>query len=84
MKGLFGLLGLLLTLAIVGVLVKQQLASTQQIVPALQVLATTGADGAASAPTGTVREQAQQIQQQVKQALDAAAQKARVVDPDEK
>ena len=83
MKGLFGLVGLLLTLAIVGILVKQQLASTRQIVPALQVPATAGADGAASAPAGTVKEQAQQVQQQVKQALDAALQKQRA-EPDEK
>jgi hypothetical protein len=77
MKGIFGLVGLLLSLAIVGLLVKKQLGTTQQIVPALQVPAAISADGVASAPTGTVKEQAQQVQDQVKQALDAAAQKSR-------
>ena len=83
MKGLFGIVGLLLSLAIVGILVKKQLASTQQIVPGLQLHAVTGAQGAASAPDGTVREQAQQVQQQVKQAVEAAMQKQRT-EPDEK
>ncbi len=36
MKGIFGLLGLLLSLVIVGVLVKKQLTSTQQMLPALE------------------------------------------------
>jgi hypothetical protein len=35
MKGVFGLVGLLLALAIVGVVVKKQLDSTSQRVPAL-------------------------------------------------
>lgn len=83
MKGLFGLVGLLLSLAIVGVLVKKQLASTQQIVPSLELPVPANSDGASTAPTGTVKEQSQQIQQQYKQALDAAMQKSRA-EPDEK
>jgi hypothetical protein len=78
MKGIFGLLGLLLSLAIVGFLVKKQLASTQQIVPALQVPIAGGPQSPASAPT-TVREQSQQVQQQYKQAIEGALQQPRAV-----
>ena len=79
MRGVFGVVGLVVALAIVGVLAKKQLASTQAVVPSLQV------PGAAPvpAPTGTVREQSQQVQQQYKQALEAAMQQARPM-PDEK
>ena len=79
MRGVFGMVGLVVALAIVGVLAKKQLASTQAVVPSLQV------PGAApvSAPTGSVREQSQQVQQQYKQALEAAMQQARPM-PDEK
>ena len=79
MRGVFGMVGLVVALAIVGVLAKKQLASTQAVVPSLQV------PGAAPvpAPTGTVREQSQQVQQQYKQALEAAMQQARPL-PDEK
>ena len=79
MRGVFGMVGLVVALAIVGVLAKKQLASTRSAVPSLQV------PGAASvpAPTGTVREQSQQVQQQYKQALEAAMQQARPL-PDEK
>ncbi len=70
MRFFFGLIGLVVVLAIVGTLVKQQLASQKAVVPALQV-------PGAPAPTGNVREQSQQIQQQYKQALDAALQQPR-------
>ena len=83
MKGVFGLLGLLLCLAIVGVLVKKQLTSTQQMVPALQVPGATDPQSLASAPAATVREQSQQLQQQYKQALEGALQQPRAI-PDEK
>lgn len=79
MRGVFGMVGLVVALAIVGVLAKKQLASTQAVVPSLQV------PGAAPvpAPTGSVREQSQQVQQQYKQALEAAMQQARPL-PDDK
>ena len=79
MRGVFGVVGLVVALAIVGVLAKKQLASTQAVVPSLQV------PGAAPvpAPTGSVREQSQQVQQQYKQALEAAMQQARPL-PDDK
>ena len=73
MRMRLGLIGLVLALAIVGILVKKQLAATHAVVPALQI---PGA-APASAPTGNLREQSQQIQQQYKQALDAALQQPR-------
>ena len=82
MKGIFGLLGLLLSLVIVGFLVKKQLALTQQIVPTLQVPMARGPQSSASAPRTTVREQSQQVQQQYKQAIEGALQQPRTV-PDE-
>ena len=79
MRGVFGMVGLVVALAIVGVLAKKQLVSTQAVVPSLQV------PGAAPvpAPTGTVREQSQQVQQQYKQALESALQQPRPL-PDDK
>ena len=76
MRAIFGVLSLLLVLAVVGLLVKKQLASTQQAVPALMLPAPTN-------PEATVQQQSQQIQQQYKQAIDAAMQQARPM-PDEK
>jgi hypothetical protein len=83
MKGIFGLVGLLLSLALVGFLVKQQMTSTQQSLPALQVPASVGSQPSASAPAGTPAEQSQQLQQQVKQSVEGALQQPRSV-PDEK
>ena len=71
MRFSFGLIGLLLALAIVGVLVKKQMSAMRvSAPPALSA----PADGA-SAPQN-VRQQSQQIQQQFKQQLDAAMQQA--------
>lgn len=74
MKGVFGLVGLLLALVIVGVVVKKQLDSTSQRVPAL---APAVPGGVASAPATTVREQSQQVQKQYKQAVDGLMQQPR-------
>lgn len=74
MKAVFGLVGLLLALAIVGVVVKKQLDTTSQRVPAL---APPVPGGAASAPATTVREQSQQVQQQYKQAVEGLMQQPR-------
>lgn len=90
MRAIFGVLSLLLVLAVVGLLVKKQLASTQQAIPALTSPAlassaptSSDADATSTKPMGTVRAQSQQIQQQYKQAMDAAMQQARPM-PDEK
>jgi hypothetical protein len=77
MRGAFGLIGLLIALAIVGVLVKNQLAATRQAVPALQLPAPAGVPTAPGASAATVKEQSQQIQQQYKQAIEGAMQQPR-------
>ena len=90
MRAIFGVLSLLLVLAVVGLLVKKQRASSQQAIPALTLPAPTnsaptpaGAESAPTKPVGTVQQQSQQIQQQYKQAIDAAVEQARPM-PDEK
>ncbi|GKS98476.1 hypothetical protein AVKW3434_03830 [Acidovorax sp. SUPP3434] len=77
----FGLVGLLVALAIVAVLVKKQMGATRASVP---VIAVPGAQPPASgASAATVREQSQQVQQQVKQQMEALMQQARPVPEDE-
>ena len=67
--------GLLLARDIVGLLVKKQMAAARAPLPSLAP--------AASAPT-TVRAQSQQVQQQVKEAMDAAMQQQRAMPDDAK
>ena len=75
MRGLFGIVGLLLTLAIIGILAKKQMGALTVVAPPA---------GFASAPAGaTVQQQSQLIQQQVKQSLESTMQQARPM-PDEK
>lgn len=63
-----GLVGLLLALLIVGLLVKKQLNGVAApVLPA-------GPTATGSAPAGDARAQSQQMQQQIKQSLDAAMQ----------
>lgn len=83
MKGILGLVGLLVALAVVGVLVKKQLGATSQIVPALQSPMPVKLDGDASVSDGSVKVQSQQIQQQYKQAVEATLQAPRPM-PDDK
>ena len=80
MRFFFGLIGLVVVLAIVGTLVKQQLASQKAPAPGLPALQVPGAP----APTGNVREQSQQIQQQVKQQVEGLMQQARPMPDEEK
>ena len=74
----FGLIGLVLALVIVGLVAKKQMtsmaSSTRPAVPGV------AAPAAGEAPANA-RDQAQQVQQQVKKALDAAA-KARQMPDD--
>ncbi|GKS84587.1 MULTISPECIES: hypothetical protein [unclassified Acidovorax] len=77
----FGLVALLVALAIVGLLVKKQLGATRSAVPVVSV---PGAQPPASgASAATVREQSQQVQQQVKQQMEALMQQARPMPEDE-
>lgn len=72
MRGLFGLVGLLVALAVVGVLVRKQMTAVNVQVPSLQTPVQATAH-AASAP-GHNALQSQQMAQQVKQAVEAAMQ----------
>ncbi|AMM26342.1 hypothetical protein [Variovorax sp. PAMC 28711] len=66
---IFGLVGLLVAVLIVGLLVKKQFTSVAA--PTLPPGPTT------PSPAGSVKDQSQQIQQQYKQAIDAAMQQPR-------
>lgn len=82
MRMVFGILGLVFALAIVGILAKKQLGA----VNAIQVPSVSGnpADGNAATPNAaTVTHQAEQIQQQYKAAAEAALQQTRPM-PDDK
>jgi O-antigen ligase len=78
MRVMVGLVGLLITLAIVGVLVRQQMKTTHSPTPTLQAPPSanlaTQTDTAAVATSSTAAQNSQQIQQQFKQALDQAVQ----------
>ena len=75
MRGIFSIVGLLVALAIVGLLVKKQL-GTQVTVPSAPGMPAVSAN----APPQV---QSQQAQQQVKQAVEGALQQARPM-PEEK
>ena len=74
----FGLIGLLLALALVAVLVKKQMGATRVAVPPAVQGLPAPPEGAAS----TVRAQSQQVQQQVKQQMDALMQQPRTLPED--
>ena len=74
----FGLIGLLLALALVAVLVKKQMGATRVAVPPAVQGLPAPAEGAAS----TVRAPSQQVQQQVKQQMDALMQQPRTLPED--
>jgi hypothetical protein len=82
MRAVFGLVGLVVALAVVGVVAKKQMSAMRAPVPALQTTAP------ASAPigggSGTVRDQSQQMQQQVKQQVESLMQQARPMPDEEK
>ncbi|MDO9200281.1 hypothetical protein [Rhodoferax sp.] len=79
MKTIFGVLSLLIVVAVVGTMVKKQLTGVTPISITQQEA---GQAAAASAPQGNAQQQSQQIQQQVRQSLDAAMQQARPVPED--
>ncbi|RST53989.1 hypothetical protein [Variovorax sp. DXTD-1] len=78
---MFGLLGLVLALVIVGLLAKKQLATTAA--PAVSAMPGAASPAPGEAPTNAPtnsRTQVQQVQTQVNQALDAAAQARKMPD----
>ncbi|MDQ0036155.1 uncharacterized protein YkwD [Variovorax boronicumulans] len=74
----FGLLGLVLALVIVGLIAKKQLTTTA-VAPVLPSVPGAAAPAPDEAPAD-VRTQSRQVQQQVKDALDAAAQARKMPD----
>ena len=80
MRAIFGVLSVLLVLAVMALLVKKQLVPSQQALPEP---VSVGAESVPKPPVGSPQMPPQHIQQQYKQALDAAMQQARPV-PDDK
>lgn len=80
MKAIFSILGLLIVVAITGLLAKKQLGATSEITVKPQEGAPISLP--AAAPSATVQQQSQQIQQQVKQSVEAAMQKTRPMPDD--
>lgn len=71
MRAVFGIVGLLIVLAIVGVLAKKQLGSAASVVPG-------------AAPAASPQQQSQQMQQQIKQTVEGTLQQARPMPDDTK
>jgi uncharacterized membrane protein YgcG len=74
MRGIFGIVGLLMVLAIVGTLVKKQV-TTISVLPQVAPL-TPGAATPSPPSTASVQEQSQTLQQQVKQSVESSLEKA--------
>lgn len=83
MKAVFGLLGLLLVLALVGVLAKKQLGALKEPVPALALPAPPGSGAQPAAAAVLTPQQQQAVPQQYKQAVEAVLQQPRPM-PDDK
>ena len=85
MRGIFGIVGLLVTLAIVGLVVQKQL-QTSTAMPTVPAVSTVPAVAGASTPTvnpaANVQQQSQQMQQQYKQAVEGAMQPPPRPEPD--
>jgi hypothetical protein len=81
MRAIFGIMGLLVVAALVGLLIKNQAPTLKEIkLPTAAASAAAGSTAPADInPSGNVKEQSQQIQQQVKSAVDAAVNQARPV-----
>ena len=81
MRAIFSILGLLVVIAIIGLLARKQLGAVSELSikpqndPQVSVPTTT--------PGATAQQQSQQIQQQIKQSVEASMQQVRPV-PDEK
>jgi hypothetical protein len=79
MRIIFGLIGLIVVLAIVATLAKKQLSAVSEIkVPQAAGIVLPAVD-----PNASVQQQSQQIQQQIKQSVDTSLQQTRPM-PDEK
>ena len=82
MRSIFGLLGMLIAVAVIGLLCRQQLAVMRKTTPVVTAPASANTGVTSRGPALTVKEQSQQMQQQYKQSLDSALQQKRPM-PDE-
>jgi len=71
MRGIFGLVGLLVVLAVVGTVVRNQMRVARPLLP---VPVPTESSSAPAHPEGNTAAQIQQVQQQFKQAVEGAVQ----------
>lgn len=80
MRAIFGILSLLIVVAVIGILAKKQLGGHATAVPA-----TTTAEASAPVvvPRSATLQQGRQVQQQTQQALEAAMQQAQRAAPQE-
>lgn len=85
MRAMFGVVGLLLVLLIVGVLAKSQMKAVGggALPPLSSQSASPAPAGTLAQPDGNVQQQSQQMQQQFKAMADAAVQTPRAM-PDDK
>ena len=86
MRSVFGVLSLLLVVAVIGFLAKQQMSSVNDIKLPDPSAVSAGNPASPTKPVsapGNVQQQSQQIQQQFKAAAEAAVQQARPM-PDDK
>lgn len=81
MRALFGIVSLLIVVAVIGLLAKSQLGATSKAITAPAQVP--GVAAPETTPGATVRQQSQQLQQQIKQSVDASLQTARPA-PDDK
>ncbi len=77
MRIIFGLLGLIVVLAIVASVAKKQLSAVSQIKLPQVTGAAAGTPPPAADPNATLQQQSQQIQQQIKQSVENSLQQAR-------
>ena len=81
MRSILGFLGVLVVLAVVGILAKKQLGAVTAVPPLSPT--DSGVVLPTTTPGASPQQQSQEIQQQVKQSLEAAMQQARPM-PDDK
>ncbi len=78
MRAVFGIVTVLLALAMVGLLVKNQLSATSQALPTVAPPSASGqAETAPAAAPQNIKEQSQSTQQQVKQSVETLLQQPR-------
>jgi hypothetical protein len=82
MRLIFGLLSLIVVLAIVATLAKKQLSAVSEIKLPQVTGAAPGAAPLAVDPNASIQQQSQQIQQQIKQSVESSLQQARPMPED--